>query len=198
MRREVFLHTKCYYDTPVFARRTCARVRFCVSVSQTRLVVHAARWSYVNRAVSHLLWPGWESSGGPGSLWVPDLHVIHSWGGARGLGWGEYESAQIQTRKIEKGEGRKKREEGGWSASEGRVVRLRVDWQLVPRRSSGTMSAEMNWMSFGFHSVTVTPIITVVLSLLHSWPHYFLLARLPVMLLLPPTYSPHWLAWTNF
>lgn len=61
---------------PHFERR--ARVRFCVSVSQTGLVVHAARWSYVNRAVSHLLWPGWESSGGPGSLWVPDLHVIHS------------------------------------------------------------------------------------------------------------------------
>lgn len=87
--------------------------------------------------------------------------------------------------------GRKKSEEGGWSASEGRLVRLRVDWQLVPWRSSGVMSTEMNWMSFGFHSVTVTPIITVVLSLLHSWPHYFLLLRLPVMLLLPPTYSPH-------
>lgn len=34
-----------------------------------------AAWrSYVNRAVSHLLWPGWESSGGPGSFWVPGLH----------------------------------------------------------------------------------------------------------------------------
>lgn len=101
----------------------CARVRFCVSVSQTGLVVHAARWSYVNRAVSHLLWPGWESSGGPGSLWVPDLHVIHSWGEGTGLEWGEYKSAQIQTGKIEKG--KLGREEGGWSMSEGRLVRLR-------------------------------------------------------------------------
>lgn len=84
MRREVFLHAKCYYDTPAFVQRMCALVRFCVSVSQTGLVVHAARWSYVNRAVSHLLWPSWESSGGPGSLWVPDLHVIHSWGEGMG------------------------------------------------------------------------------------------------------------------
>lgn len=56
---------------------------------------------YVNRAVSHLLWPGWESSGGPGSLWVPGLHVIHSWLGDRG---GKFKSAQIQTVKTGRGE----------------------------------------------------------------------------------------------
>lgn len=57
----------------------------CLCVTQSGLVLRAACWSYVNRAVSHLLWPGWESSGGPGSHWVPGLHVIHSLvGGQRG------------------------------------------------------------------------------------------------------------------
>lgn len=52
------------------------------------LVLHTACWSYVNRAVSHLLWPGWESSVGPGSLWVPGLCVIHGWLGDKDEGEG--------------------------------------------------------------------------------------------------------------
>lgn len=70
-----------------------------------------------------MLWPGWESSGGPGSLWVPGLHVIHNWPGDRG---GKFKSAQIQTVKERGGngteEGGKKGKHGdGESAREGRI-----------------------------------------------------------------------------
>lgn len=46
-----------------------------------------------------MLWLGWESSEGPGSLWVHGPHVIHSWLGNRG---GKFKSAQIQTEKEER------------------------------------------------------------------------------------------------
>lgn len=74
--------------------------------------MHAARWSYVNRAVSHLLWPGWESSGGPGSLWVPDLHVIHSWGGGMGLGWGGVRVCPNPNKENRKGGGQEEKGRG--------------------------------------------------------------------------------------
>lgn len=86
----------------------------CVCVIQKKLVLHAACWSYVNRAVSHLLWPGWESSGGPGRLWVPDLHVIHSWlGGTQGEGGGGRVCPNPNSEKREGGEARRK-EKWGW------------------------------------------------------------------------------------
>ena len=132
----------------------------CVCVTSTGLVLPAACWSYVNRAVSHLLWPGWESSGGPGSLWVPGLRVIHSWlgdseGGSSSLpeskqwrkrkrrGWMEQRKA-VRKRKCGGGAGARAggREGGadGWWSEE----MLRVDWQFVRRqvlqRSLGTSS----------------------------------------------------------
>lgn len=114
---------RCYYDTPAFVQRMCACVFVCVI--QKKLILHAACWSYVNRAVSHLLWLGWESSGGPCSLWVPDLHVIHSrLGGTRGEGGGVRVCPNPNSEKREGGRQEEKRSEG--------LVRLRVDWQLVP------------------------------------------------------------------
>lgn len=95
--------------------RVCVHVFVCVCQCISRLVLHTACWSYVNRAVSHLLWPGWESSGGPGSLWVPDLHVIHSWGGVcvgggNGWGWGSTSLPKSKHWKERRGKAGRKEE----------------------------------------------------------------------------------------
>lgn len=70
----------------------------------------------------------------------------------------------------------------------------------------GCMVLKMNSMSLGFpawlspllHSVTVTLIIMAVYPSCSIGLIIFLFLHLSRFSSLPPPYSPHWLAWTNF
>lgn len=52
---------------PEYRRHMCVRARVSECAASSP---HSACWSCANRAVSHLLRPGWELSGDPGNLCV--------------------------------------------------------------------------------------------------------------------------------